>query len=111
MKCYETRTGGRRLASLTDHPDIPIGTATLRWVVGQGYVSCPHLFQVTLVGSPAEAETYLVQTFLGRRKAEAIVLSAHNALRRWPVVETHIEELGPSEPGGTPDALDDQAEW
>lgn len=94
-----------------EHPDKPMGTSTLRFVPGQGYVNCPHLFRVTIDGSNGLTASYEVQSFYGRSKAEVIALEVHRARARWPVVGTRVEELGPTAPGGSPTAFDDRDEW
>ena len=88
-----------------------MGTATLRWVDGQGYVNCPHLYRVTVNGKGQQTETYLVQSFLGSKKAEQIAIDEHRARGRWHAARATVEELGPAPPGGSPTAIDDRAEW
>jgi len=96
---------------MDSHPDVPMGPATLRWVPGQGYVNCPHLFRVTVIGSTGREMTYEIQTFLGHEKAETIARDVHRSIAGWAVAQIRVEELGPTEPGGSPTAYDDRTEW
>lgn len=98
-----------------DAPDDlirPFGTASLRYVAGQGWVQVPHLYRVTLRGLTGRGTSYEVQTFHGRDKAVVIATEAHIA--RGGGSETYsvnVEELGPTQPGGSPTAIDDRSEW
>jgi hypothetical protein len=99
----------------TSDPDAqvrPFGTASLRYVAGQGWVQVPHLFRVTLRTITGLGKTYEVQTFRGRDKAVVMATEAHIA--RGGGSDTYsvsVEELGPTQPAGVWDAIDDRAEW
>lgn len=97
------------------------GQASLRWVAGEGWVSVPHLFRVTLRGFPSpidptaprpiEHASYEVQTFLGRDKAVAMATRIHGVQGGFAPYSVEVEELGPTEAGGSPTAYDDRSEW
>ena len=93
----------------------------MRWVDGQGWVLVPHLFRVSLRGFPSpvdptvprpiERSSYEVQTFLGRDKAVAMATGIHTAQGGFQAYNVEVEELGPTEAGGSPTAFDDRSEW
>ena len=93
----------------------------MRWVEGQGWVLVPHLFRVTLRGFPSpvdqtaprpiERASYEVQTFFGRDKAVVMAAGIHIAQGGFQAYDVHVEELGPTEAGGSPGAYDDRSEW
>jgi hypothetical protein len=88
----------------------PFGKASLRYVAGHGWVQVPHLFRVTFRSPDAGEASYEVHTFHGRDKAVEIATSAYAPLGRpWHRID--VDELGPTEPGGSPTAIDDRAEW
>jgi hypothetical protein len=100
----------RMLAGGDDHPDVPFGASSLRYSPGQGYVHVPYLYRVSFGANGHRDATYEVQSFRGRQKAIDLAISAH--VRRglaWDTVE--VEELGPTEPGGSATAIDDRSEW
>jgi hypothetical protein len=90
----------------------PFGAASMRFVAGQGWVQVPHLFRVTLRTMAGRAKTYDVQTFHGRDKAVVMATEVHIARGGGSDTFTvNVEELGPTQPGGLMDAIDDRAEW
>lgn len=65
-----------------------------------------------LRGIRGEVEDVEVQSFRGRDKAVAMAVEAHLAKAdRWPIYDLDVDELGPTDPGGSWTALDDRAEW
>jgi hypothetical protein len=89
----------------------PFGAASLWFVAGQGWVLVPHLFRVTL-RTMAGTGIYEVQTFNGPGKAVALASEVHAARVGGPdTITEEVEDLGPTQPGGVMDAIDDRAEW
>lgn len=94
----------------SDHPDIPFAKASLRYAPGTGYVQVPHRYRITFRTPIGDDVSYEVQTFRGRDKAISLATDAHIVTNR-PWHDVDVEELGPTEPGGSPTAIDDRSEW